>query len=103
MADFVNSFLLHSEPHKLPLVSTGNQYLRINWSCFGQCRQGRSQRNHITLAVRTRPCLNHFAYQTNQTAYQFKQGLPGTYLCHEMTQKLLFELAKRSLLGGRDA
>ena len=32
MADFVNSFLLQSEPHKLPLVSTGNQYLRINWS-----------------------------------------------------------------------
>lgn len=54
-----------------------------------QCRLGRSQRNHIALAVRTWTCLKRFAYQTHQTVYQLKQGLLDAYLRHEMTQPTL--------------
>ena len=54
-----------------------------------QCRLGRNQLNHITLAERTWPYLSRFAYQTNQTVYQLRQGLFEVCLCYEMAQPTL--------------
>ncbi len=54
-----------------------------------QCRLGRSQRNHIALALRTWTRLKRIAYQTTTTVYQLKQGLLDDYLRRELAQPTL--------------
>ncbi|OWP61316.1 transposase [Hymenobacter amundsenii] len=54
-----------------------------------QCRLARSQRNHISLALRTWTSLKRVAYQTGQTVYQLKQGLLDDYLRRELAQPTL--------------
>ncbi len=54
-----------------------------------QCRLARSQRNHIALAVRAWTRLKQAAYQTQQTAYELKQGFLDGYMRHELRQPTL--------------
>lgn len=49
-----------------------------------QCRNNRSQRNHICLNIRVWLFLNTVAQKTKQTIYQVKKGLLRDYMCQQM-------------------
>jgi len=49
-----------------------------------QCRNNRSQRNHICLCLKVWLFLNETAHQTKQNIYQIKKGLLSNYMINQL-------------------